>query len=641
LAGLLRARSAAATPLLGPPSLPGPKLRQRSKVMGWRPALALRALEECEGTDEAQEEAEEPPARGLFEPDDRPLGEAALDDPEVRETALYYLTKRQKIEDEKFQTEQEWIHLFSVVGDLGRAMEMGAEKDALEAKLEEMSEREQEVAEQLVEIRSLRKNVREGKGRLGGLQEELQKEGTTAAALRAELGALQRKCDDEAAEVARLQVAQKESQSQIEAAQEALTKAADEGAALREAGRELQAQVVEAEAAVGPRHEERDRLQQELTELQARCDALEADALKEAKELEEGRAEAERLRAEKSAAEEKAAALQREVGAQQALLNALPKELSAANAELERLASQTAELEKAVAPEQAKVAALRAECRATQEQVETLQAERLFLEKEAKVAEDEANTLSAEQQRLRAEVAELGKQLAGAKGQARHLEQRRPELVAERDRMLEQVASAVEEVRASRGTLLAEAMAAQTRLQDMELERAMAEEQLVLQSTAREVEEAASAVFQSTQEAQTALEQAVALRARAEVNFARLSEAAGRRTAALKQQEEALAASAESQQGLAAELQALLETTTGHSRSFEAAQGSLDTFTEHVREARRESEEEPASPIGLMQGALGMFGSLVAAGAKGAAKATQSNTLKAGKTPPALPQPAE
>ena len=35
-----------------------------------------------------------------------------------------------------YKLKKEWIHMFSVVGDLGAAMELGAEKDQLELQLE-------------------------------------------------------------------------------------------------------------------------------------------------------------------------------------------------------------------------------------------------------------------------------------------------------------------------------------------------------------------------------------------------------------------------------------------------------------------------------------------------------------------------
>jgi len=101
------------------------------------------ALETAEDVaDAAKSKASASTARALDGPDPRPVGPADLTDEEAREKAIFYLTKRQQIDDERFSTEQEWIRMFSIVGDLGQAMELGTKKDELEQKIEEMAEKE-------------------------------------------------------------------------------------------------------------------------------------------------------------------------------------------------------------------------------------------------------------------------------------------------------------------------------------------------------------------------------------------------------------------------------------------------------------------------------------------------------------------
>ena len=68
-----------------------------------------------------------------------------------QQSALKYLVTRLNLEDEVAAKEAEWMNLISVVGDLGMAMDVQAEKDALELELSELVQKEKEVESFLAE----------------------------------------------------------------------------------------------------------------------------------------------------------------------------------------------------------------------------------------------------------------------------------------------------------------------------------------------------------------------------------------------------------------------------------------------------------------------------------------------------------
>lgn len=553
--------------------------------------------------------------RGLDEPDDRPVGEADLTNPEAREAAMFYLQKKQKIEDERFQTEEEWIHMFSHVGDLGAAIELGAKKEALDQQLEEMAEREAEIAEQLVEIRELRKKVNSGQSRLRRLQGELEHEGTSSESLQSDLQELQSQCDEKKAEASRMRAMQTHMRARIDASQGELASAVEESARLKEDVRKLESELAEAEGCVGPRREEVAQLNTKVAALENEIRVLAEDAKRDAAELVEAEEEVEKLRTSKDKMNEQCKALRSDIKSREAALNDLPAEVESSKATLESLQAQVAELDTALGPAGEKLAGLREACRAKQEELGTLRAEHAFSAKEAEAIEAEIGALSRETASLEDELDSLLEKKKDLKAERARLAGLQPELISQRDGMLNEVAVTLEETRGMRADLLSKAREAQTRLKELDLDEALAAEEKVLQSTAAEVGLAATTVSDGLRKAQAAFERASALRQRAADDFARFNVAMEKRLAALQAQETMLAATVEAQQDVEAEVRALVETSAAHAERFRGARASVAHFSERTRQVGRDYPDGSEDTVSnVVQGAIGIFGSLVKAG---------------------------
>jgi len=549
----------------------------------------------------------------------KPVREAALNDAEARENARYYLQKRQQIEDECFEVEQEWIHMFSHVGDLGAAMELGAQKEELERQLEEMSEREGEIAEQMVEIRDVRKEVRAGEKRLKRLQGELEEQGASADELRAELQQLQETWAEQQALTARVRAEQRQRRADIKTAIEELAKAKEESERLEKDIQELNEGLAEAKALAAPQCEERDRLVARVAELRGEMESMQAAAQTNASELTAARAEVERLEQAKAESAELNEALKADLRAQEAALRDLPAEVRATTERVDALKAKIAEMEKALGPEGEKLSELRAEVKERKDTVNTLEAERSFVALETDACIKARERLTSEKEAIEAETASLRERRQTAQAERDHFAALRPDLVAERDRMLEEVATAVDETRVMRKELLSQAKDAQDRLKDLDLDEALAEEEKVLQGTAAEIGVTAKAVSDRMRKAQAAFESAVTLRKRAQEDFSRFTGAMEKRMAALQAQEAALASSVSDQQELEQEVQALIFTTAAHAERFRSAKRSVSNFSGELSRISNEYQEGSNTErlvSSVVKGALGIFGSLVKAGAE-------------------------
>lgn len=94
---------------------------------------------------------------------------------EQQAAVISYLIKRLQLEDDLAEREREWMYTIQVAGDLGLAGELLQEKDALQEKLDEFSEREAQVDEAVRSRDELSAQVEAGRQRATEAEEELMK----------------------------------------------------------------------------------------------------------------------------------------------------------------------------------------------------------------------------------------------------------------------------------------------------------------------------------------------------------------------------------------------------------------------------------------------------------------------------------
>jgi len=612
------------------------------------PPAGSRAVEDVE-----EEDVEESvQARSLAEPDPRPRGPADLTDEEARDNAIYYLTKRQQIEDQKFSTEQEWIRMFSIVGDLGAAMQLGEEKEKLEAELDAMVEREAEIAEQLVEIRGIRNELRTKTDQFERLGEELTKATKDKDALMAEMTASQEVALARQAEVLELRNSAAQIQQEIEAADAAAAVAAEELAQAKALIAELEPKVAAAAGLVEPREQELRTVQAQMKALEKDSVLLASSAEKDAAELGilEGRIE--ELKKSKSEYQVRRDTLLADIEERQRALENLPKELADITAEVKTLCDEEAELRAALGPRGDELNLLREKRGAAQAVVDRLVEEKATAEKESAVLIKESEDLQQEKVDLENEIETITKKQAEAVADRDVVVKLVPNLIIRRNKIVNEVATAVEEARVTREELVLQARSAQQRLEQISLDSAMQGEEKLLQGTAAEVGMAARNVGEGMRQAQDAFEKALAQRQRAEDDFAKLQEAMAARFAALKSQEKSLAKCAEDHKGLDDKMQDLMVGTASQVEQFRTAREKVQKFQKEVQRISDENSAKDSegdakdaqvsmtsSPgtgdddlgnavAGAAAGAVGLFGSLLkasAAGLSNASKAARDN----------------
>lgn len=571
-------------------------------------------------------------ARALDDPDDRPVGEARLTDAEVRERAIFYLTKRQKIEDEKFRTEQEWIHMFSVVGDLGAAMELGAAKDQLELQLEEMAEVEAEIAEKLVEIRSLKNEVNAVKARYDNLGEEYNKANSERDALVKELDGTREKSEKCQGEISQLRSEVVSMQEEIKANDALMATAEEQVQGLKDQIGSLKPKVAEAKEAVPPQQQMAKEAQEELESLTKECSEARSTVEKLRLEVDTAKARIEDLTQQRTDANSRKATLEREVGERKSALDDFPKELDTLAKAIQGLESRSSALQEQLGPKDAELEKVRSERDAAQTKLEGLQVDLAELKKNTEETVAAQGALADQEGDLEAEMKALGEKLDGATKDRDRLMKLVPKLLTKRNSMLESVASTVEEAQAMREELLTQAKSTQERLEQIALDKALEAEEKVLQGTAAQIGLAAQASSEGFRKANEAMEMAIAQRTRAESDFQKLQAAMKSRLAALKDQEEAMISCAKKHNIVEAEVQQLIASTAEQVEQFRSARKSVARFEKNVRRITGIPGDPPAPQAGVSSAdgddvvgaAVGLFGSLLKASADTIADATKA-----------------
>lgn len=548
-----------------------------------RKAHKLRTCAVASDTAVAEKgEAAEPKAKSLRDADDRPVGEADLTNEDALETAMYYLKKRQQIEDEIFSTEQEWIRLFSVAGDLGAAMEYGQQKEELEAQLEEMREKEREIAEEMVVVRDLEKEVRAKRAQLGRLKDEQAELGSGSKKLMDDLEELKGQATDCEADIRKLQRDELHARTEIDKSRENAAKLKSEAARARGVLEKLEPEVVAARAEEEERGAEKAKLTKALTDLKSELSKLEAGRFQEELQMSAAKQEQEQLEEAKVKVNERLAEFEIELPHVQAALENLPKEIDATSAKAEELEAQIASLKAQLGPEGEKLETVTLAAKAAEEEVSELRSKRLQAQQEADDATAAMYSLVKEKRSLEGDIARLQEEEEAAIRERDELSKLVPKILVQRNRMLDKVSSTVEEGRLTREELLDRAKETRMRLEESALDKALAEEEQALQDVALEVSSVAKSASDNVRNAQAAFDAALQMREAAERDFVSLRDAMDQRLEIMQAQQDALAASMYRQSQFDSEVQALIESTAAQSKRFHTANRALNRFNKNI-----------------------------------------------------------
>lgn len=579
----------------------------------------------------------------LSQPDPRPVGPADLTDAEAREKAMHYLGKRQRIEDERFSTEQEWIHMFSVVGDLGAAMEMGARKDELEEELETMQSREAEIAEQLSEIRTLRNEVRSSEARSARLGEDMAQAEKDSEALQRELEATKEEAAARQAEASKLRGEAGDMKSEIKAMRSDIEEFNQELEDRKASVARLEAEVAAAKEEMAPKVAELESVRSKLAELEADAPAASQAAQKQSAELEITLGRIDSLTRQKEVAASKREELQVSIEEARAAMADLPKELEAITGSVEKLRAEAAELQVALGPKAKELEAIQEARQLASDQVAEISKRQHTVKAESDAMQLEAANLKKDYASLESEILDLTERKENAVDERDKLMQLVPKILTSRNSMLNDVASAVEEAKVMREELISQAKSTQERLSAISLESALVEKEKLLQSTAAEIGLAAQASNEGLRKATAALQTVSLSRERAEADFTRLQDAMRARLVALRTHEDSLRACTAEHQGVEDEVQTLIEGTAQQVEQFRNARASVGKFQKRIRRISGELDvesaadgaapdrgaEQPGDPgAQAASAAFGLFGSLLKAGAEGLRESAEKANRK-------------
>jgi len=569
------------------------------------------------------------PPRNLEDPDHRPIGEADLTNAEARETALFYLKKRQKIEDDIYSTEKEWVHMFSVVGDLGFAMELGAKKETLEAELEGMAEREAEIAEEMVVMRELQKDLRSKTSLLGRLRDEQALIGAGADDMRAELERLKDAVAESEAGLKELQLAELQARTEIASSKTAFEEVLEETNKRKELIATLLPEVEKVRFEQQNQAADKAKADSQLLSLKKEVAELEVTMKKRANELGSSKAELQDLEASQEKLARRTAELEAEIPVCEASLENLPKEIEAMTGKVEELDKQVKSLKDELGPEGEQLDTLLVAAQVQKEEISKLKIKRLQQQRDSDFANTEVYKLVREKRELEAEVTRLEEGQHAAQAELSELTAAMPKILIQRNQLFKEVETTVEEARVTREELLKSAERTQATIKEASLDKALAKEEAAFQSTALEISSTAKKASDNIRGAQAAFETAAQLRTDAEKDFVALQEAMSRRLEVMRAQEEVIGAALAVQQECEAQVQGMIKKATEQSKRFQSTNHSMESFSHNIEKFSATPKKNDLLPKKVERGdsdvvgvAVGLFASLMRAGAAAAQHAS-------------------
>jgi len=527
------------------------------------------------------------------------VGAARWSQVEEREAAWRYMVDRKQLVENFEKVEAEWVRLACYAMNVGGAMELQEEKDELEGQIEQMREREQEVAEWFDDIKDIGAQADKKQADMTALKAKVDKAKKDVEETQNLLKEQEAETKQKESDMNSLRLARSTAEEQMVAAREKADSLVIQRKEVLSSIDVFAAQLEEQKRIANPRKEELRLMNEEMAELQESEKELAAKATKEVKELVEAKATAKGLKASIADTKAKISAASSEMASLKSENQDMPKELASSKKALEDLERTVSKMKAEIGPQGEDLEALRQDSENLKQTISNLKATTTETETSIESEVAKADILNEERAQIEVGLQALLERQAEAEAERANIEALLPVLREKRETLPDQVGEIVREARVRGLDLQLQAKDVQQWLVDSDLDARIKNEREKLSTTTMNVMEAARQVTEAQRKAEEAFQTALAERKLAEAGYEQFQSVMESRIISLAEQEKNVSDLLEEQNSIADKMKPLVV-------GVEDQAEKLDTVKEEVVELSKKADE--SSKDDLVVAAAGAIG---------------------------------